>query len=205
MKGLVAVLVVLAIWTAGLLAFADRVARLTPATPPDAADGIVALTGASDLRLETATRLLEDGRGQRMLVSGVNKKVSRAQILGVTHAMKPVFDCCIDLGFEALDTLGNAHETAQWARSLRYRSLILVTSDFHMPRALLELKAAMPEEDIRPYPVATAGLDARHWWQTGEGARRMAFEYSKYLGVLTREAILSLGPRDAPAPEQSPS
>ncbi len=195
MKGVALILVVVIVWAAGLFAFADRVARLTPAVEPPAADAIVALTGGSDLRLEAASRLLESGAGRRLLVSGVNPRATREDILAITGAAKPMFDCCIDLGFTAADTIGNARETADWARSLGYRSLILVTADYHTPRALLELRAAMPEVRIVAYPVATASLDARHWASTGEGARRMVTEYSKYLAILGREAVLGLGGR----------
>ena len=110
-----------------------------------------------------------------------------------------MFDCCVDLGFTAADTVGNARETAEWARSLGYHSLILVTADYHMPRAMLELRAALPEAKVTPYPVATPALDARHWQSTGEAARRMVLEYSKYLAILAREAVLGLGPRQAAA------
>lgn len=195
MKGLILLIVIAAIWAAGLLAFADRIARLTPADDPAAADGVVALTGGSDLRLEAASRLLENGKGRRLLVSGVNRLATRQDILSVTGAAKPVFDCCVDLGFTAADTVGNARETAEWARSLGYRSLILVTADYHMPRAMLELKAALPEVTIVPYPVATPALDARHWRSSGEAARRMALEYCKYLAILARQTVLGLCPR----------
>jgi uncharacterized SAM-binding protein YcdF (DUF218 family) len=199
MKGLVLVLVVIMIWTAGLLEFADRVARLTPPGEPPAADAIVVLTGGSDLRLEAATRLLEAGKGRRLLVSGVNRQATRQDLWGITGAAKPLFDCCIDLGFTAADTLGNARETAEWARSLGYRNLILVTADYHMPRALMELRAALPAAKITPYPVATTDLDAQKWQASADGARRMALEYSKYLAILTREAVLGLQPERRPA------
>jgi len=200
MKGLALALVLLLIWTAGLLEFADRVARLTPTAEPTAADAIVALTGGSDLRLEVATRLLEAGKGRRLLVSGVNRLVTRRDIWAVTGAAKPLFDCCIDLGFTAADTIGNARESAEWVRSLGYRSLILVTADYHMPRALMDLKAALPEATIIPYPVATTDLDAQHWQSTNGGARRMALEYCKYLAILAREGLLGLGPRKQTSP-----
>ncbi len=174
MKGLAACLVVLMIWTAGLLAFADRVARLTPAAPPAPADGIVALTGGSDLRLRAATDLLEDGKGRRLLVSGVNPRVTRGQMWGMTGAAKPLFDCCVDLDFAAANTIGNARETARWTRAMGYRSLILVTADYHMPRAALELKARLPDTRITAYPVATPELDARRWRASALGARRLA-------------------------------
>lgn len=193
MKGLAAILVALAIWTAGLLAFADRVARSTPAEEPAPAQGIVALTGASDLRLEAATRLLENGKGERLLLSGVNRKTTRKDMLGVTGAAKPIFDCCVDLGFTAADTIGNGSESAEWARGMGYTRLILVTADFHMPRAMLELKSAMPEAQITAYPVATRAYDAAHWAGSTEGARRIALEYCKYLVILMREAVLSVG------------
>ncbi|HLZ85002.1 MAG TPA: ElyC/SanA/YdcF family protein [Caulobacteraceae bacterium] len=195
MKGLAVVLVALMIWTAGLLAFADRVVRLTPAPSPAPADGVVALTGGSDLRLRAATALLEGGKGRRLLVSGVNHKVSRERIWSVTGAAKPLFDCCVDLDFDAADTIGNAREAARWARAMGYRSLILVTADYHTPRAALELTAVMPEARISVYPVVTPDLDARHWPDTSEGARRMAAEYMKYLVALGREGIIGLGPR----------
>jgi uncharacterized SAM-binding protein YcdF (DUF218 family) len=191
-KGLAALLVVAVIWIAGLLEFADRVARLTPADDPPTADGIVALTGASDLRLAAATDLLERGKGRRLLVSGVNRSATRSDLWTVTGAAKPLFDCCVDLGFTAADTLGNAREAGQWAKAMDYRSLILVTADYHMPRAMIELHAAMPEEAISAYPVATGTLDARRWTQNSQSARRMMVEYCKYLAILTREAVLGL-------------
>ena len=190
MKGLAAILVVLAIWAAGLAAFANRVERLTPAEDPPVADGIVALTGASDLRLEAATRLLEDGKAKRLLVSGVNRHTTRTDVRTVTGAAKRVFDCCVDLGFTAANTLGNGREAAQWAHAMGFRSLILVTADYHMPRAMLEMEAALPDARLIPYPVATPALDARHWSATGEGARRLAIEYCKYLVVLARGTVM---------------
>ncbi len=191
MKGLVAILVVLAIWLAGLAAFADRVTRLTPAQSPAEADGIVALTGRSDLRLHAAADLLEAGKARRMLISGVNRRVRRADLQALTHSPRPLFDCCVDLGFTAEDTIGNAREAADWARGMRYRSLILVTADYHMPRALLELRASAPEVAIEAYPVATPELDVRRWSATTVGARRMMAEYSKYLAILVRETVIA--------------
>ncbi len=196
MKGLAAVLVALAIWAAGLLAFADRVARSTPPADPRPADGLVALTGGSDLRLRTATALLEHGKGRRLLVSGVNQRVSRGAVWRVTGAAKPLFDCCVDLDFAAANTIGNARETARWARSMGYHSLILVTADYHTPRAVLELRSMLPGTRIDAYPVATPDLDARRWAETSGGARRMVAEYMKYLVALGREAMIGLGPRE---------
>lgn len=198
MKSLSALLIAVMIWAAGLWAFAARVDQSTPAPEPPVADGIVALTGSSVKRLATATKLLEEGKGQRLLVSGVNRQASRADILDVTKAGKGVYDCCVDLGFMAADTVGNAQETAEWARAKGYQSLIVVTADFHMPRAMLELRAAMPDAELTPYPVLTETLDTPNWWRKGGAARLMTVEYCKYLAILAREGFLSLGPKDAP-------
>jgi uncharacterized SAM-binding protein YcdF (DUF218 family) len=199
-----ALLIVAGVWAAGLLAFVGRVQRSTPAPEPAVADAIVSLTGGSNMRLEAATRLLEDGKGQRLLVSGVNREATRADIRGVTRAGKSLYDCCVDLGFTAADTIGNARETAEWARGKDYDDLIVVTADYHMPRALLELRAAMPEAAFHPYPVATGALDARHWTESRSGQRRMVTEYSKYLAILGREGLRKLGFKMEPAERPVP-
>ena len=181
-----AVAVAALIWASGLLAFAARVDRSTPPGDPPDADGVVALTGGSAERIDAAMQLLEAGKAKRMLISGVSRQVTRAELQILTGADKPIYDCCVDLGFRAADTVGNARETAQWARGKGYRTLILVTSDYHMPRARLELKGAMPEAVVYPYPVATPELRASRWWASGEGLQRMTLEYSKYLVALAR-------------------
>ena len=178
-----------AIWLSGLIAFVDRVSRLTPAPAPSPADGIVALTGRSDFRLQAAADLLEAGKGRRMLISGVNRQVKRADLQALTRAPRSLFDCCVDLGFTAEDTIGNAREAVDWARGMRFKTLVLVTADYHMPRALLELRGSAAGLTIRDYPLVTPELDVRHWTQTALGARRMMAEYSKYLAILAREAI----------------
>ncbi len=125
-----------------------------------------------------------------MLISGVNRQVRRADLLAVTRAPKAIFDCCVDLGFTAEDTLGNAQEAAAWAHGMRLRSLILVTADYHMPRALLELRASAPDSSIQAYPLATPELDVRRWPDSAMGARRMMAEYAKYMAILARDGLL---------------
>ena len=161
MRSLAALLVVVMLWGVGLLAFASRVAHATPAADPGRAQGIVALTGGSSRRLQTAMTLLQAGRGRRLLISGVNRRATREEVRRAARAVAgPLYECCVDLGFEAVDTLGNARETAEWARARGYDRLILVTADYHMPRALLELRGAMPKVTLTPYPVATEDVDA---------------------------------------------
>jgi uncharacterized SAM-binding protein YcdF (DUF218 family) len=211
-------LILLAAWGAGLLAFANRVANSTPPPDPPQADAIVALTGGSVIRLEAAEALLEEGLGQRLLISGVNRETTRKQvratlITGEQASGGRTFDCCVDLGFQAENTLGNARETAPWVARHHDHTLIVVTADYHMPRALLELKAAMPGVVLYPFPVATEAVDARRWWASPDQARRMVLEYCKYVVILIRNGLLSLSPprpsarpaHDAPANAAGPA
>jgi uncharacterized SAM-binding protein YcdF (DUF218 family) len=198
-------LVVGLIWLAGLFAFADRVQRSTPTPEPAAADGIVALTGAnSNERIAAALQLLAAHKGRRVLVSGVNREVTREQLRLASGAVRRIYDCCVDLGFTAADTVGNARETAEWAKAMRFSSLIVVTSDYHMPRAMLEARAVLrpPAITLQTYAVPTAALKTRHWWRSPGAARLLVVEYSKYLAILGREAVLGLGPRATPAAAQ---
>ena len=202
MKSIAAFLALALIWFSGLFAFAGRVQGSTPPRAPEPSHGIVALTGAnSDQRLATAMGLLEDDYGRRVLVSGVNRKASREDIRHVSRAVRRLYDCCVDLGFTAADTVGNARETADWAKAMRYTSLIVVTADYHMPRALLELKAVLRGSGVRvdAYAVPTPALKSRSWWRSPRAARLMVLEYCKYLAILGREAVLGLGPRETPA------
>jgi uncharacterized SAM-binding protein YcdF (DUF218 family) len=201
-RTLAALLVVGLIWLAGLFAFADRVHRSTPTPEPAAADGIVALTGAnSNERIAAALQLLAAHKGRRVLVSGVNREVTREQLRLASGAVRRIYDCCVDLGFTAADTVGNARETAEWAKAMRFQSLIVVTSDYHMPRAMLEARAVLrpPAITLQTYAVPTAALKTRHWWRSPGAARLLVVEYSKYLAILGREAVLGLGPRATPA------
>jgi len=203
MKALAAFLIIVMLWVVGLLAFAARVERSTPAPEPGRADAIVVLTGTSTERITAAVTLLENDKGGRLLISGVNPTVTPHELQAISTAAKGLFDCCVQMGFQAANTRGNAAETAAWVANEHYTSLIVVTADYHMPRALLEMKTAMPHVAMTPYPVATPEIDARRWWRSTAGARRMGIEYCKYLAVLGSDAFLHLGPgpREKPPAE----
>ena len=179
-------------WTIGFWDFATSVRR--PAVAPAHADAIVALTGGSLERLATGVRLLEEKKGERLLISGVNRVVTDQELLGEALSVDPALaHCCIDLGRGADDTLGNASETAAWAREHRYTRIILVTDDYHMPRSRLELSLAIPEAEILPYPVRTRWTDPALWRNDLAAAGRLGGEYTKYLIIKGREAVLNLG------------
>lgn len=204
MKFLALVGIVALIWLVGLFAFAERVRSFTPAPEPDRADAIVALTGPSAERVNAALRLLEQDKGDRVLISGVNREVRRQELRELTPGSNRMFNCCVDLGFEAQDTGGNAQEIAAWTRSKGYDSLIVVTSDYHMPRSLLEIRSAAPGVALTPYAVSTPSLDNSRWWRAAVTARRMTLEYVKYLAVMGREAVRKITGGDEPASAQTP-
>jgi uncharacterized SAM-binding protein YcdF (DUF218 family) len=189
MKFLTLIGIIGLMWLVGLFVFADRVRGMTPAAEPARADAIVALTGPSSERVNAAVRLLDQDKGDRLLISGVNREVRRQELRALTPGSSRLFNCCVDLGFEAEDTEGNAQEIATWARTHGYDDLIVVTSDYHMPRSLLEIRSVAPEIKLHGYAVETPSLDNSRWWKVAVTARRMTLEYMKYLAVLGREAL----------------
>lgn len=203
MKFLTLIAVVALMWLTGLFVFAERVRGLTPALEPTRADAIVSLTGPSAERVNAAVRLLEQGKGDRLLISGVNREVRRKELRALTPGSKKLFNCCVDLGFEAENTVGNAQEIAAWARSKGYDDLIVVTSDYHMPRSLMEIRGAAPGVRLTPYAVSTPSLDTPSWWRATETARRMTLEYMKYLAVLSREGMHRLTGRHPERPAET--
>ena len=189
MKFLTLIGIVALMWLVGLFVFADRVRGLTPAIEPARADAIVALTGPSAERVNSAIRRLEHDKGDRLLISGVNPEVRRQELRALTPGSDKLFNCCVDLGFEAENTVGNAQEIGAWAKSRGYKHLIVVTSDYHMPRSLLEIRSVAPGIVLTPYAIETPSLDNSRWWRAAVTARRMTLEYMKYLAVLGREGL----------------
>jgi len=208
MKFLTFIAILVLIWLIGLFVFAERVRGYTPAPEPERADAIVALTGPSAERVNAAIRLLEQDKGKRVLISGVNREVRRQELRALTPGSNRLFNCCVDLGFEAEDTIGNAQEIAAWADAKGYDSLIVVTSDYHMPRALTEIRAAAPGVQLTAYAVETPSLDNSRWWRAAVTARRMTLEYLKYLAALGRVAVGKVTgegrPDAAPSTEAAP-
>ena len=190
---------------AGFWSFAHSVRTPEQTTAPQA-DAIVALTGGSVERLETGVRLLKEHRGQRLLISGVNRDVADHELFAALRIDAATAHCCVDLGRGAEDTLGNASETAAWARARHYHHLILVTDDYHMPRAMTELSIALPEGEITPYPVRTRWTDPALWRSDLAAATRLGSEYVKYLMIRGREALIELSkPKSAHTAKHNPT
>ena len=174
-----ALLLALAAFATGFLWFASAIAR-SELTLSRTADGIVVLTG-SPLRIDDAVELLAAGRSQRLLISGVNPSTTTAELARGRPEYQKWFACCVDLGHEAVNTRGNAAETARWAKRRGVRSLIVVTAAWHMPRALLELGRELGDVELVPYPVVTDRMREEPWWSSVQTARLLFLEYVKYL------------------------
>jgi len=189
----------LSILLGGFLSFAHHVDGIKPPTTLSPADGIVVWTGKGGGRLEAGAKLLAQKKGERLLISGVNESNDIAAIRELSGLSKDLADCCLDLDYEAKDTVGNARETAIWAGALGYDHIILVTSAYHMPRAQAEIASAAGRIRITPYPVERA--DARKWYKSWDRTKRLAQEYSKLLLTYARGRS---GERDTPELEMKP-
>ena len=143
------------------------------------ADGIVALTGGAS-RIADAIELLASGRGKRLLISGAYRATNSKEISRLNPEFERWVRCCVDFD-RSLNTLGNAIETKRWAERRGFRSLIVVTSNYHMPRALAEIAHQLPDVALVPFPVVTDRQRAERWWTSGVTARRMVTEYVKYV------------------------
>ncbi len=149
------------------------------------ADGIVVLTGAAS-RIPDAIELLAAERGKRLLISGVHRATSAREIARLTPLYSKFFSCCIDLDRSALNTFGNAIEAKRWAREHNFNSLIVVTSNWHMPRAMAELAHQLPDVALISFPVISPKVKDEPWWSNLDTARLLFAEYLKYLFALTR-------------------
>jgi uncharacterized SAM-binding protein YcdF (DUF218 family) len=177
-------------WTAivllavGFVWFADSVAS-DEVRLEGKADGIVALTGGAS-RLADAVDLLASGRGRRLLISGVSPTTNVGDLRRRVPDHQRWFDCCIDLDYSAVNTIGNAIETRRWALGHGFHSLVVVTSSYHMPRAMLELSHQLPGVTLIAYPVVTPQRRAEGWWSDPASARLLMLEYLKYIAANAR-------------------
>ncbi|HEV7257834.1 MAG TPA: YdcF family protein [Bosea sp. (in: a-proteobacteria)] len=202
----------------GYVRFASGIASREPVAVPRT-DAIVVVTGGSQ-RIGDAIGLLGAERGSRLLISGVNEKTGREELAKLNPSARELLACCVDLDYRARNTIGNAIETRRWLRKHGFGSLLVVTSNYHMPRTLAEFAHAMPGVRLVPHPVVPDQIDTSGWWNRWSTLKVLAPEYVKYLAARLRSTVesdpetsrlsvivggrkpVSAKPAEPPAPEQ---
>lgn len=170
------------LWLTGLILFT----HLIPSSPQDTStptDGIVIFTGGQT-RLAMALTLFEQEKGRYLLISGVNPHSTLPQKIA-----KMPQSSHITLGYSALDTVGNAEETTDWAQRHQIKTLRLITSNYHMPRSLFELKHLLPNVQILPHPVVGKNFLKPKWWLFSSTLSLVIHEYNKFLFALIRRPL----------------
>lgn len=167
---------------------------------PEPADAIIALTGGEG-RLQAAIELLDQGKGHRLLISGVHEDTTREELFDAAGGVPKRGACCVDLGRSAENTIGNAGEAAAWINEHKYRRVIIVTASYHMPRSLLELHAVNPDIEFIAYPVFPDDIHLNDWWKDSYTSSVLAGEYLKLLAATARVAAASgMWTKAAPSP-----
>ncbi|MBY0427630.1 MAG: YdcF family protein [Alphaproteobacteria bacterium] len=179
----------LLIWLAGLVIYSHDTMDLQKygMNPNVKADGIVVLTGGTE-RVPAGLDLLQAGAAPRLLISGVDPRTGAESIIQ-NHPAKSKMECCITLGVFAEDTHGNAKEAAGWVKKYDLKSLIVVTSNYHMRRALLEFHQALPNIPIDYVAVNPPSAHIGEWWAYPGTASLMMEEYNKLLFAFVKAAL----------------
>ncbi|HYD19092.1 MAG TPA: YdcF family protein [Patescibacteria group bacterium] len=186
-----AFLLLFAAWLGGLYAFTRDLAEGPPAEMPKV-DAIVVLTGGTK-RLDAGFELLEKGFGKKLFISGVYRGVEVRELLERSKKTASNLDCCVELGFEADDTIGNAREATAWLRRENFKSFYLVTANYHLKRALMDFSAFGDGLSPIPYAVQPEGLDMHNWWREGATRGLILREYMKFIAALVWRPFASAG------------
>ena len=192
----------------GFIVFANSVDR-EHSVPQRSADGIAVLTGGMS-RIDEAMKLLAEGKAKRVLITGVNRTTTTEELKELASQGDQYFTCCVDIDKEARNTIDNATETSEWVALHHYGSIIVVTSNYHMPRALAELARVMPGVTLIPYSVVDNNVHLERWWTYPGTTRLLLSEYLKYLPALSRLGATNLvrlvltGGRTTPADVPEP-
>ncbi len=183
-------LVIICFWVGGFLFYMKEITGPSY-SGSEQADGIVILTG-TPARLKLGFDLLKEGAGKRILISGVNKTVSKEELRKALGESSPLMDCCVDLGRIAENTVGNAYEASLWAEEHGFSDLLIVTSAYHMPRSLVEMKRQMPGRILFASAPLNDAIRLETWWKSPKVIYILAAEFNKYIVSLIRARLEAL-------------
>jgi uncharacterized SAM-binding protein YcdF (DUF218 family) len=201
---LVAVMAIVFVTAAiGFVGFLSQL-RGAEMKPASNADGIVVLTGGAS-RVSDAMELLAGGYGRRLLISGVHPTNAASDISRSLPDNQSLLSCCVDLDRSAVNTRSNAAQTRRWARDRGFKSLIVVTSNYHMPRAIVELSHALPDIKLIPYAVVGDKWRDEPWWTSGGTFRLVLSEYVKYVAAAVRVRLADVGLDLTPEAAEQPA
>ena len=179
---LLTTLTIIGIWIFGLIQYVNSLPTIET-DDQSVTDGIVIFTGGS-MRLEAGIKLLNEKKADRLLVSGVGKHTGLDTMLILSGRLPDnILELKekIDLGYEAKNTLGNAIEVSKWVTQHNYKTIRLVTANYHMPRSYFVLSSEMPDIKIISHPVFPAEIKMEKWWHSGLTKKIMISEYNKYI------------------------
>lgn len=176
--GIIIVFIAFGFTLFGLIRFIERIPDKIDIKNPNS-DAIVVLTGGSN-RLKKGLQLLTDTKATKLFISGVYRGNDVRRLLQVQKYNPSGVVCCINLGYSATSTAGNALESAVWIRKNNFKTITLVTANYHMPRSLFLFHQNLPTIKIIPHPVFPAKFESTKWWARPRTASLIISEYSKY-------------------------
>ncbi len=172
------ILFALFIWGSGFLIFIYSLNKPMPEMNRNM-DAIIILTGGSN-RIKQGVELFKKGLSDKVFISGVYKDTNLKDLISDYKDL----ECCIELGYKAKDTLGNAIETRDWIAGKDIKSIILVTANYHIKRSMLEFTRVNKELEIIPYPIKPASSNGVEWWRNKKSIMIIINEYNKFIGAL---------------------
>ena len=185
-KQIIFLMVLVAIWFAGFVAFDHRINAIE-IDESSKADAIVVLTGGRN-RVGKAVHLLNAERADKLFISGVFKNTSLEELQN--RGDVEIFNSeQVTLDKEAKNTVENAKITAEWIKDHNIKSIYLVTSNYHMPRSMVEFRYYNPKLEIIPYPVYSDKMDKK-WWKNWKSFKLLAGEYNKFIYVLIKDGLI---------------